>query len=221
MRRRSGRDSLWLLHHHRLFYKASGVAVPVGCDDEFRGYLERMVAVVRAECEAQGGSAKCARSGQLRTVYCYRMVEKKKVLKGWDQVCLFLPSGGQLGEGLSDLEIWRIERYFPVYFFLPHPTLPPLSSPIRPVCLSVGPSVYLSICLSVCLSVCLSMSLSVYPSFSLSVYRLTHLSLEERASLLHESYRHEQKNLLPKSSYTLAFFLLIVQYRLLSRHITT
>ena len=164
MRRRSGRDSLWLLHHHRLFYKASGVAVPVGCDDEFRGYLERMVAVVRAECEAQGGSAKCTRSGQLRTVYCYRMVEKKKVLKGWDQVCLFLPSGGQLGEGLSDLEIWRIERYFLSVSFCPPPRSPRPPFFSHSPCLSVCWSVCLSICLSVCLSVCLSICLSVYLS---------------------------------------------------------
>jgi len=37
-----------------------------------------------------------------------------QVNKGWNQVCAFLPStGGQLAEGLSDLEIWRMESRLP------------------------------------------------------------------------------------------------------------
>lgn len=54
--------------------------------------------------------AKICRHQRVCIVDCH--YRQKQVLKGWHQVCTFLPSG-QLAEGLCDFDIWRLERELP------------------------------------------------------------------------------------------------------------
>ena len=81
-------------------------------DDEFQGYLQRISSVFRASCTmfrvAGGGST----VGQMQRIYGWRVNERRKVRKGWQQVSPFV-QGQQLGEGLSDRQVWRLEKELP------------------------------------------------------------------------------------------------------------
>ena len=96
----------------------------------FHGYLGRMVAAARASGQATGhGSGKgrrwdaaddgspCAQppaqewqAGELRTAYAVRMAARRKVRQAWDLGVQFLASAAPLGPGLTDSEIWDLER---------------------------------------------------------------------------------------------------------------
>ena len=57
---------------------------------------------------AGGGST----VGQMQRIYGWRVNERRKVRKGWQQVSPFV-QGQQLGEGLSDRQVWRLEKELP------------------------------------------------------------------------------------------------------------
>ena len=140
---RCGHDSLWFNHFRRQLYLgrvgggSHGTSVHSRAshrrgehefceENEFEDYLERMVAVARASwgrtasgfvcrCGAVVSGRRSASSARrLRDVFGWRMAQRQKVLKAWGQVSLFLTSGAPLGQGLTDLEMWRLER-FPVF----------------------------------------------------------------------------------------------------------
>ena len=135
MRARCGRDALRVRHWRGQFVQgADGVCKEMGTRDaagsRFHGYLGRMVAAARASGQATGhGSGKgrrwdaaddgspCAQppaqewqAGELRTAYAVRMAARRKVRQAWDLGVQFLASAAPLGPGLTDSEIWDLER---------------------------------------------------------------------------------------------------------------
>jgi hypothetical protein len=112
MLERCSRDSLWRSHFRRQFYRGTAQeahsSLAGASDDAFRGYLTRLSLLFRIV----GGWEK-TRVGELRAMYAWRMTQRRKLHRAWDTLHLFLGSRAELRQGLSDLEIWNLERKLP------------------------------------------------------------------------------------------------------------
>ena len=112
MLERCSRDSLWRSHFRRQFCRCTVELAHSSLagerHDAFRGYLTRLSLLFRIV----GGWEK-TRVGELRAMYAWRMTQRRKVHRAWDTLHLFLGSRAELRPGLSDLEIWNLERKLP------------------------------------------------------------------------------------------------------------